>query len=944
MAKNTETTTKFKVDISELKSNLQEANRQIALTNSRFKESTAGMDDWRSSADGISAKIDQLKNVNKSYQSILSDVAARYKEVVAAEGDTSEAAETLEIKMNSLKAAIKNNESAIGRYEQQLADIDEEGKDAEKSLDKTSKAIKETGDSADNAGGKLKGFLGGLGKAAIAGIGTAVAGLTTSFLASAEATREYREDMGKLQTAYQTAGHDAETATEMYKSFYSVLGEEDRSVEAVSHLAKLTKSQEELSKWTDICAGVQGTFGDSLPIEGLTEAANETAKVGKVTGPLADALNWAGISEDEFNEKLAACNSEQERATLITNTLSGEYAAAAESYKELNGGIMDAQRAQSELTDAMAGVGAVAEPVMTTLKFMGAEILNSLLPNIEKLGQGFTDLMNGVDGAGENVGNAISGILNTLLTKIVEILPQVATIGVTIIQSLITGILGNADQILSAASEIIMTFANAIVELAPMLLTQLTTVIFQIAEHIIALAPQLLLAAIELFQGLVTALTQLDLPTMLGNLIVTLTTTLTEAVPVLLNAAITLFMAIIDALPVIITSLVEQLPIVINAITSFLISALPQIVNAAITMFMALVQALPTIINSLVTALPSVISAVINFLTTSIPVLLDAAIQLFMALVEAIPQIVAALWDAIPQIISAIIEALAPLAGKFFDKISECVDEVVKWGKNMLSTFGDKIAEILKAIGKWFSELPYNIGYWLSQTILKVVSWAGDMLQKGTKAASDFFTSIIEKVKKLPAELWTWLTNTLSKVGQFAKDIGTKAAEAAKSLWDNLVNGIKELPAKIGEIGSDIVTGLWNGINDMGGWISEKIQGFGDGVLDGIKDFFGINSPSLVMKNEVGKFLPMGLAEGIKAKTGSAVSAMKNMSEKILAPAQNIKAGLSDNGSGRSASSQSGGSVTTYNFYQTNNSPKALSRTEIYRQTKNQLAFAGGGR
>ena len=190
--------------------------------------------------------------------------------------------------------------------------------------------------------------------------------LTKSFLDLAESTQEYREDQAKLDAAFTTAGFTAEQVGTAYTDFYSILGEEDRSVEAVNHLAKLCETEEELTQWTDIAAGVWATFGDSLPIEGLTEAANETAKTGQLTGVLADALNWAGLSEDEFQASLDACTSEQERAALITGTLNGLYEEAAENYKELNGDVMDARRAQAELTDAYAQLGAIAEPIMTT--------------------------------------------------------------------------------------------------------------------------------------------------------------------------------------------------------------------------------------------------------------------------------------------------------------------------------------------------------------------------------------------------------------------------------------------------------------------------------------------------------------------------------------------------------------------------------------------------
>ena len=116
-----------------------------------------------------------------------------------------------------------------------------------------------------------------------------LAGLTKSFLDLAESTRKYREDHAKLDAAFTTAGFTAEQAGEAYTGFYAILGEEDRSVEAVNHLAKLCSTEEELAQWTDIAAGVWATFGDSLPIEGLTEAANETAKTGTITGQLADA-------------------------------------------------------------------------------------------------------------------------------------------------------------------------------------------------------------------------------------------------------------------------------------------------------------------------------------------------------------------------------------------------------------------------------------------------------------------------------------------------------------------------------------------------------------------------------------------------------------------------------------------------------------------------------
>lgn len=201
-------------------------------------------------------------------------------------------------------------------------------------------------------------------------VGVGVAGataLTTAFLALDGATEEYRIAQGRLNTAYEAAGYSAQTATQAYRDFYGILGDVDTATEASQLLAKLVKNEQDVSTWTRITAGVSGTFGDSLPIEGLIEAANETAKVGTVTGQLADALNWVGIMEDDFNEKLAACGSESERNKLIMDTLAQTYEGAATAFYRNNKQIVDARRNQATLDEITAKLGDTSALVKTRL-------------------------------------------------------------------------------------------------------------------------------------------------------------------------------------------------------------------------------------------------------------------------------------------------------------------------------------------------------------------------------------------------------------------------------------------------------------------------------------------------------------------------------------------------------------------------------------------------
>lgn len=253
----------------------------------------------------------------------------------------------------------------------------------------------------------MKGAAAGLVSGGISSVVSAAKDAALALVNLGKETREYREDIGKLKTGFKTVGFTADAATKVYKDFFSVLCEEDRSVEAVNHLAKLCDTEEQLTDWTTICTGVWGTFGDSLPIEGLTEAANETAKTGQVTGVLADALNWGSLAqdtfgvkmkentkankewnkavaeassaEDYFNLALEQCSTEQERQALITSTLNRGYSEAAENYRGLNGDIMAANKAQSDWTDTMARIGEIIDPIAADVQQFGADTLNSIL-------------------------------------------------------------------------------------------------------------------------------------------------------------------------------------------------------------------------------------------------------------------------------------------------------------------------------------------------------------------------------------------------------------------------------------------------------------------------------------------------------------------------------------------------------------------------------------
>lgn len=204
-----------------------------------------------------------------------------------------------------------------------------------------------------------------IGKVGAALAGISFAGITAGFIGMAEATEEYRRAMGKLNTAYQSVGFNSDVAQQAYSGFYSILGDTDTATEASQLLSQLARNQEDVSKWTKIAAGVNGKFGDSLPINSLVESANESLRTGKVTGVLADALNWAGkVSEDQMNAKLAATNDTAKRAQIIMDTLADTYYGAADAFYANNKALIQARQnevAMQKVTGALGEASVLAK-------------------------------------------------------------------------------------------------------------------------------------------------------------------------------------------------------------------------------------------------------------------------------------------------------------------------------------------------------------------------------------------------------------------------------------------------------------------------------------------------------------------------------------------------------------------------------------------------------
>lgn len=565
---------------------------------------------------------------------------------------------------------------------------DAAGDGLEQGLDQGSKSgADKAGANMESFGDKMKGVLAGI----------SVAALASSINELVSVTNEFQEDMGKLSVAAQQNNVSTEAANGAYRDMVGILGETDQSVEAVNHLFALcgdnTKS---LSDWTNIASGVYATFGDSLPLEGLTEAANETAKVGQVTGPLADAINWAseaavqqGVAlsgnqaavdaynsalasgatqEDAFNAALAACNTEQERAQLITDTLNGVYAEAGAQYQQTNADVIAYRQSQSDLTEAMSSLGQTFMPIVTGLTDVATMLLSGVQPAVQ-----------------------------WFVTNLPIIAPILAGIATTI--GLLAVVL-NASTIATAAQTVATNAAAAA-------------------------------------QGLLNAV-------MNANpiaLIVVLIAGLVAAIIGLWNNS--------------------------EAFRNFVTSAFQKIQQVA----------------------QVVIDAIVNFFTVTVP----SAIEVVMLRFQILRNRIVSVFDG----------ALSTVSGFVSNVVDFFTVRVPNAVSNMLSAAG-----------------------------------------------------------RIPGQIASFLGSALSSAASFVSDFASKAVQAASQFVSNIVSGLSGLAGRVMSVGSDIVHGIWSGISGAAGWLMNKISGFADNVVSGIKGFFGIHSPSTVMRDQVGKYLAEGVAVG----------------------------------------------------------------------------------
>lgn len=754
------TTNKIKFDISELKAGITESNRLIKLANSEFKAAASGMDEWQNSTEGLEAKLKQLNAVQTEEEKKLKALKEQYKLVAEEQGENSAGAIKLATQINNQQAAVNKINGELNTYEKRLDTVKGAEAEAERSGRELADVLRDIDKAAGEADGGLdeaadgftivKGALADLASNAIqAGI-SKIGELASALMELPEATKEYRTTFAAVKQSAEDSVIGIDGAKKAYAEFYSVAADEGQAAEATSHLAGLVSTNKELQGALDGVIGAWVEYGDSISIEGLAEAANETARTGTITGQFADAINWAGESEEKFQKKLDECSTEQERQQLVVKTLNDLYGENAEAYKESNKSILDANAANLRLLESQSNMATVIEPLTAAWTNLKANAIEAITPAIEFLS-----------------------------TKIQEV----------------TKWLGENDTAATVLQAVVTALATAFGTLATALLIS-----------------NLISAVQKAFALLNT--------TMLANpvtLVVTAIAGLTAAFVTLWNKS--------------------------DEFRNFWIGLWENITSALGTAKDSIINAFNTVMTFFTETIPNAFNSTIDFFKNN--------------------------WQTILAFI------LNPFAGVI----------TLLWEKS------ETFREIVDKIVSFFKELPGKISSAIASAPGKIAEWGG-------------------KLK-------------------------TKAQEAGQKVITGITTKLKTISSKVKSIGGDVVKGLWNGVNNKVSWLKKKISGFVGNVTSWLKKFFKISSPSKLMRDEIGRFLPEGIAVGVDNFAYKAINATKNLSDRILGAAD--LSGLNVPQLNGGAAVAGGGVINNITFNQTNNSPTALSRVAVYRDTKQLL-------
>lgn len=361
----------FKADGSvDFNKSLKEVTASIQENRTAFELVKSTWDDSTKTAEKLKETQKYLSEQTKDYSDKVTLLSRQLDELEAAEKRDERAIQNKRNQLNQAKTSLNN-------YKKGLDEVEDKLKSGSARMNDYAKKLDDVGNKAKSAGEKMS------------GISTAAAGIIGAVAATVPATEEYRKIMGSLEVSSELSGYSAEETKQIYQTLFGVLGDDQTAATTTANLQAMGLSQQQLTQLVNGTIGAWAKYGDSIPIDGLAESINETARTAAVTGTFADVLNWAGTSEDAFNEKLANCRTESERTNLIMQELANQgLMQAGQKWQENNKNLVEGNKATADFQAATAQLAETVAPIITQITQIAAGLLekfNALPPSTQRI-------------------------------------------------------------------------------------------------------------------------------------------------------------------------------------------------------------------------------------------------------------------------------------------------------------------------------------------------------------------------------------------------------------------------------------------------------------------------------------------------------------------------------------------------------------------------------
>ena len=528
---------------------------------------------------------------------------------------------------------------------------------------------------------------------------TAATGLATATFASIESTREYRNDLAKLEQGAKTSGNSFSEMKKELVNLTALTGESDSSIEALSNLMSAGFSDTQIKSAVESLSGAVIKFPDTLKIESLADSLQETIATGAGTGQFAELIERSGASLDDFNNGLANCSGEAERQQYALQWLAESGLAQVNAeYEKSHKALLDYEKAEQAVTEANSKIAQSAMPIAASFKKGYAGVLSA-----------FADVLTGVDKTGAEFNAKISVFLSNIAGMAVQYLPVLLTAVNTIIQSVVTNLPMLLETIL------------------PPLISGFNLLITGLIDALPEFLPVLLDSFVMLFSSLIDSVNLVieQLMPLLPDIITQISTALIENLPVLLDGALQLFLGLIQSLNQVIEQLMPMLPELITNLCDTLINNIPAIISAGFDLLIGLIQGITECIPTLVQKIPEIVDSIVGAFSNNIGELITAGINLIIALASGLPQAIPQVVMAIPQIITAIINALMEqdwlqvgidivrgLADGLIDGVNIIWDKIKEMASSLLSSIKNALG--IHSPSKLFRD---KVGIFLAQGV-----------------------------------------------------------------------------------------------------------------------------------------------------------------------------------------------------------------------------------